>query len=611
MELGHAMAVYAGSGVFMLLLLLLFRANRINRSLRSDSERILLGVRSLARSGKAPQRIGIKNSKNLTLWRKILSFYAATLRTGSTKADLVTVLGGGAGLLDAGHSEDKVLQVLAELVLRSASPEARFSGVLVRSPGSGWKLVAASGIAGERIEEPLVSAVDRLCVEEEGFYYTQPRDGIVFDFRGLGAGTSLFVPMIGSEGVFGVVWLGFSEGSGVLQESRKATIEMIIRHAVASCNSARRSKVKEEHGALQKEKMLLLSHDMKAPGMRALYALREVQYALQGHDEQQEYLLSEIEYALEEQLGMIDSVFSLDSAEQSYQQPSPEIEISSMVRHRVESFRVIARAASINLTTSVLDRAKVRIPREVIFRILDNLLTNAIKYTPDGSIDVSVILKGTEKVEISVRDTGKGVPERLIKSLFSGEIRAVEREINSGHGYGLTAVKRLVVEHGGTVGYRPDPSGGSVFSFVLPVTSVLEGGFRMSADRQGHGVLVIDDDAILRSTYERWLKDSVDRVISCSGFTEARVAMGFERPAMVIMDVTIPGEDAGEFIASLPEDIPLIIISGMPVNVLYEQFSVYKQVVRVLEKPFTRAQLRELLKRYFTMQVLPGVEKAA
>ncbi len=610
MQLEQIHIVYVVFGLVLFQFVFLCFLYRANRSLKSDVKRILLGIKSLARSGKAPQRIGIKNALLEQLWRKVLSFYVATLRTSGTRADFMTVLGGGLGLVEAEHSEEEVLQVLSELVLRSASPEARFSGVLMKAHGDSWKLAAASGIARERLEEPLVSAVESLPISGEGFYYMQPRDGIEFDYRGLGLGSSLFVPMGSGESVFGAVWLGFSEGSGVLSESRKATIEMIVKHAVASFNSARRTRLKEKSGLDHKEKMLSLSHDMKAPSMRALYALREVQHAISGLDEGQQHLLYEIEYALEEQLGMIHSLFSLDSNENADgYQTTPEIEISTMVRNRVESFKVIARAASITLSTSVLDRAKVRIPREVLYRILDNLLTNAIKYTSEGSIDVSLVYKDNNFIELSVKDTGKGVPERLQKSLFSSDIRSVEREVNSGHGYGLTAVKRLVREYGGGVGYRPNPSGGSIFSFILPVTSVLEGGYRSTDSR--NSILVIDDDTILRNTYERWLGDSVERVIACASFSEARVVIGFEKPSMIIMDVTIPGEDAAEFVSSLPDDIPLIIISGISEEVLREQYSVYEQVVCVFEKPFTRMELRELVKRYFTMKVVPKLEHAA
>lgn len=193
----------------------------------------------------------------------------------------------------------------------------------------------------------------------------------------------------------------------------------------------------------QKEKMLALSHDMKAPSMRALYALREVQHVSSVLNEEHQHLLSEIEYALEEQMGMIHSLFSLDSSEDSSGTNVHEIEIASMVKNRVESFKVVARAASISLSIARFDRAKVRISREVLYRIVDNLLTNAIKYTSEGEIEISIHALRDNKIEISVKDSGKGVPERLQTFLFSNEIRKLEREVNSGHGYGLSVVKKI------------------------------------------------------------------------------------------------------------------------------------------------------------------------
>jgi signal transduction histidine kinase/CheY-like chemotaxis protein len=600
------------SGVIFVLLIVLYLYVRDYRILKVDISRVNMGMRILTRSGRAPQRMRLRTALVEQLWRKILSFYAGTLRTSRARTDYMTVLGSGVGLAEAGESEEEILQVLSEIVRRSAFPEVRFTGVLIKGSNGSWKLLASSGISRERLEEPLLLSIENLSLEGVAMQYTQPRDGIQFDYRGLGVGNSLFVPMVVNEEVFGIVWLGFGEGNGVLSENRKNTIEMIVKHAVSSFQSARRSKAKEVTGLEQKEKMLSLSHDMKAPSMRALYALKEVQQSSVNLGEDNTQLLSEIEYALEEQLGLIQSLFSVDLKEDISPRQSPEIEVSSLVKNRVESFKVIARAASIELSVTILERAKVSIPREVFHRILDNLITNAIKYTPEGSIEVSVTHGRNsvkQEIVVSVRDSGKGVPERLRESLFTSDIRKFEREVNSGHGYGLTVVKRLVEEHGGSVSYSPNPEGGSLFSFTIPATSILEGGYRLGESRKG--ILVIDDDSVIRSTYERWMKDTTDRVLSCGSFSEARVIMEFEKPSMIIMDVTIPGEDAGTFLQMIPRNIPVIVVSGMPQSVLEKEYGICDHVVAVMEKPFTRVQLREVIRKVIVLDPSSQFERAA
>lgn len=591
------------------LLLFCFSVLRDRSKMRQDVELISLGLRSLVRTGRSPQRIGIHSPNIEALWRKILAFYSGTVRAGDSKANVLEVLSGGIGLTEAGDSEENVLRALSEIVLRSACPEVKFAAVATCQNGSQWKLVTAAGVSGDRLQDPLLVAVESLPLSERDIIYTRPQNGIEFDFRGIGVGASLFVPMKSGNELIGVVWLGFSEGTGALSEARRSTIEMIVQHAIASYFSARKNQQKDQLTLDKKEKMLSLSHDMKAPGMRALYALRELQQSSISLDEGNKALLGEIEYALEEQLGLIQSLFSVDSPhDESGRVFAPELEVASIVKSRVESFKVIARAVNISLEMGDLERAKVRMPREALHRILDNLLSNAIKYTSHGTVKVSV-MHADKQILVSVVDSGKGVLERLRPHLFSNKIREKEREVNSGQGYGLTVVKRLSEEYGGFVSYSPNPSGGSIFSFRLPVVAFLDG--NISKQKSHSSVLIIDDDSVIRASHEKWVSGMVVKVTSCGSFSEARVIADLERPSLIITDVSIPGESLGDFLDSIHGDTKVVILSARSKTAVEEEYGLYRQVFAVLEKPVTRIQLRELMKRLEFERSKKYLEKAA
>lgn len=113
----------------------------------------------------------------------------------------------------------------------------------------------------------------------------------------------------------------------------------------------------------------------------------------------------------------------------------------------------------------------VYINQESIERVIINLLTNAIKYTPvGGHIDVSVIKHDAAKeVEVSVTDNGIGIPEEALPHIFDRFYR-VERKVHTikGTGLGLTIVKKIVERHRGRVLAKSSLGHGSTFSFVLP-----------------------------------------------------------------------------------------------------------------------------------------------
>ena len=109
---------------------------------------------------------------------------------------------------------------------------------------------------------------------------------------------------------------------------------------------------------------------------------------------------------------------------------------------------------------------------EAVQQILVNLLDNAVKYTPEeGSIAVGARLAADERIEISVHDTGIGIPAddqpRLFERFYRVD-KARSRELG-GTGLGLAIVKHLVRALGGEVRVESELNKGSAFSFTLPV----------------------------------------------------------------------------------------------------------------------------------------------
>ncbi len=108
--------------------------------------------------------------------------------------------------------------------------------------------------------------------------------------------------------------------------------------------------------------------------------------------------------------------------------------------------------------------------KEKIRGVIQNLLENAVKYTPDnGSITIQVY-EEHNNVNVSVRDTGIGIPKDQQAYIFSKFYRArnASKEVANGSGLGLFIVKSIIEKHGGTVGFESEEGKGSVFTFSLP-----------------------------------------------------------------------------------------------------------------------------------------------
>ena len=189
-------------------------------------------------------------------------------------------------------------------------------------------------------------------------------------------------------------------------------------------------------------------------------------------------------------------------------------------------------------------------------QVLTNLVSNAIKFTPDsGKVSITVA-KTDDTVSIHVKDTGQGISPDALPNIFQqfsqGEVGRTRS--NTGLGLGLSIVKILVAKHGGTVRALSEGLGkGSEFIVTLPlsdskpveekVESTLSPERRPLAEKR---ILVVEDDADSREVLQLFLEQSGARVASAES---AKVAMEIltrrsERlPDLIISDLAMPDED--------------------------------------------------------------------
>lgn len=141
--------------------------------------------------------------------------------------------------------------------------------------------------------------------------------------------------------------------------------------------------------------------------------------------------------------------------------------------YAMRALNMMARDREIELALNIGENVPlVPMNRESIERVIINLLTNAIKYTPvGGRIDLIVhYLPESKEVGVHIKDNGIGIPEDCLEQIFDRFYR-VEKKVHTikGTGLGLTIVKKIVEKHDGRVTVESAIGQGSTFSFFLPV----------------------------------------------------------------------------------------------------------------------------------------------
>ncbi len=152
-------------------------------------------------------------------------------------------------------------------------------------------------------------------------------------------------------------------------------------------------------------------------------------------------------------------------------------DLGEIVRASVEAAAPAARAAGVDLRLDAPSMLVTLVDGQRIAQAVDNLVSNAIKYTPrNGHVEVRLALDGA-RIEICVADSGIGIQAADRDRLFTRFFRAEHAEEQSvqGLGLGLGIAKSIVESHGGRIDVESEVGHGSVFRIRLPVGSDVGG----------------------------------------------------------------------------------------------------------------------------------------
>ena len=232
-------------------------------------------------------------------------------------------------------------------------------------------------------------------------------------------------------------------------------------------------------------------------------------------------------------------------------------------------------------------------------QVVLNLLTNAVKFTPDGGRVTVQAHRDGDDIAITVTDTGVGVPEgdreRIFESFQQGGRTPGAQE---GTGLGLTLSRRIVHLHGGRMWVVSDTGRGSTFGFTIPAAP-RAGATSPFPEGQGGSdvVLVVEDDRPSQELMSILLVDQGLQVEVVSTGEQALERLHHGLPAAVVLDIRLPGIDGWEVLSRIKGDpataqVPIVVVSilderGRGVSLGADEYIV-KPVTRELLVPALR-----------------------
>jgi PAS domain S-box-containing protein len=312
------------------------------------------------------------------------------------------------------------------------------------------------------------------------------------------------------------------------------------------------------------------SHDLRQP-VQTLSLLNQAAQRLAGADTRLGGVLAQQQAALDTMSALLTSVLDVSKLDSGAVKPAVvDCRLDEVFNRLRSDFGPQAEDRGLVLLVEST-AAGGRTDPELLRRMLGNLLSNAIRYTPTGRVNVECARAGDD-VALTVRDTGVGIPSEELGRIFE-EFYQVDRgpQRPEGLGLGLSIVRRLAILLGHKVTVDSTVGRGTAFTITLPhvvLAATVAPGAASSAARRIKGtILVVDDETSVAHATSLLLELEGFAVSVASCRSEALERALAATPDLIISDYHLRGAETGAEVVSavrarLGKQVPVIFVTG-------------------------------------------------
>jgi len=414
---------------------------------------------------------------------------------------------------------------------------------------------------------------------------------------GQGSAANGALARIAADGQEQLFWFGATQDSKQLQAASSAA-----------------SQAEESANRMKSEFIANINHEARTP-MNAIIGYTEMLANSELGPKEKRFvgIIHRSSMALVSIFNDIMELSKIDSGRlqimfSSVRLPVIVAEVESLFKDMAEEkgIRLHCRMAKHLPQSFILDGVRLK-------QVLQNLVSNAVKFTNEGSVELLVDGEpstGKEEcfdLRFTVQDTGIGIPPRdqeKIFELFRQSEDAITRRYG-GVGLGLTLCSRLTTMMGGRIELSSTEGEGARFTVFLneiqlanqPAAELeFENGASLEQERK---LLVVDDVDLIKDVFVDFFQDSPYRVLTATNSVDALALAVAEQPAIIFMDLNLSGANGRsvtEQLRSMAEtaSIPVVVMTGE----MLEETDYRPLFDDFLQKPFRLETLKEIVARY-------------
>lgn len=460
-------------------------------------------------------------------------------------------------------------------------------------------------------------------------------DYVIFDQVALSSGEGLIIKWSILAAAFVTTWMTFNKFSEtkelaeeqtkeLLKETQALNEELMQKKEQLEYNVSQLEKAKKkvEAGSRAKSEFLsTMSHEIRTP-MNAIIGMTNLLVKDNPREDQLEQL-EILDFSAKTLLALINDILDfskIESGKIEFEKVS--FNLQNLLNGVIESFRFTAEKKGVDQFLEIdedLPQTIVGDPNRLT-QILNNLLSNSVKFTDEGHVGIRVEKKRQQDRRLtllfSVEDTGIGISKEKQKEIFDSftQEKAETSRLFGGTGLGLTISKRLTELQDGKIYVESVQGEGSTFYVELPFeierdpspkSTILNNSRKSTPESlEGTTVLLVEDNAINQKVMMRFLERlKIQPLVAANG--EQALDMIQDHPVhLVLMDLQMPVMDGYEATRSIRElddrkkaDVPIIALTAAALKEVKEK--VYTAGMNdYLTKPFNPSELQNKLEYY-------------
>jgi len=458
-------------------------------------------------------------------------------------------------------------------------------------------------------------------------------DYIIFERISISESSFSLVRWSVLTGSFVTTWLIFNTFSQFKEDAEYQTLELLQKEQELNQElSLKQEKLENYIGQLEvateelakstkakSEFLATMSHEIRTP-MNAILGMTHLLKQDSPRKDQIEPI-NILDFSGKTLLSLIDDVLDFSKIEAGkIEFESIEFELNKLVNVIIESFRITAKNKSIELKTDIgegIPNLLVGDPARLT-QILNNLYSNALKFTEEGEVLLSVNIvddfDDSVRLQFAISDTGIGIEKDRVDTIFDSFTQASQntKRLFGGTGLGLTISKQLTELQGGSISVESEEDEGSTFYIELTFekgsseeeAKAITENFDSAKSLSGLKVLLAEDNLVNQKVMLRFLERwNVEMKVVDNGL-EAVEAIKENNYDVVLMDLQMPkmdGYEASENIRKLDDPYkrktPIIALTAAALKEVREK--VYASGMNdFVTKPFNPADLEQKLFKF-------------